>query len=177
MPPRKALSDYPPHIQDQIGRALHGPKRPILATPRPESPPEPVQIPQTQPKAAKQPLYPFTLWLEYRVPSLNTVLYRSRWSVAQNKTVAKKALYNCLRQLGASYPTSPKGMMHVLITCYVIRLRDADNSCCKFLIDQMRYAALLKDDDPGSMELTVRQVRVSKRKLEGTKVVLAEALP
>lgn len=56
------------------------------------------------------------------------------------------------------------------------RLLDADNFAggCKPIIDQMRYAQLIPDDDPASIELVFRQAKVATRKEEGTLITIEE---
>ena len=60
----------------------------------------------------------------------------------------------------------------VRITRHACRLLDADNFAggCKPLIDQLRYAALIPDDDPQSVELQFRQEKVAKKHLESVTV-------
>lgn len=60
------------------------------------------------------------------------------------------------------------GRVVVRITRHACRLLDADNFAggCKPLIDQLRYAALIPDDDPESVELQFRQEKVGKRTLK-----------
>lgn len=60
----------------------------------------------------------------------------------------------------------------VRITRHACRLLDADNFAggCKPLIDQLRYAALIPDDDPASVELQFRQEKVTKKTLESVTV-------
>lgn len=60
----------------------------------------------------------------------------------------------------------------VRITRHACRLLDADNFAggCKPLIDQLRYAALIPDDDPQSVELQFRQEKVAKKHLEAVTV-------
>lgn len=121
--------------------------------------------------------YPLTLWLDYRVPSLNTLLGKNRFALMRHKAAAREALAATLADF-PGYPQNPAGRMHVLVTCYVCQPRDADNPCPKLVIDALRHAGLLRDDDPGAMALTVNpEVKVAKRKLEGTKIVIVPALP
>lgn len=49
---------------------------------------------------------------------------------------------------------------------------DADNFAggCKPLIDQLRYARLIVDDDPSSVEITFRQEKVQTKAAEMTTV-------
>ena len=63
------------------------------------------------------------------------------------------------------------GRIVVRITRRAARVLDIDNFAggCKPLIDQLRYGALIPDDDPGSVEVVFRQERV-KKKEEGVRV-------
>lgn len=58
------------------------------------------------------------------------------------------------------------------ITRRSTRLLDADNLAggCKPLIDQLRYAKLIPDDDPASVEILFRQQKVATKQEEGTEV-------
>lgn len=128
-------------------------------------------------KRALSSPYPLTLWLDYHIPSLNTVLGKTPWAVVKMKKKSAAAVHAALAVMG-KYPQNPKGRMHVIITCYVCQPRDTDNPVPKFMIDEFRACGILRDDDPGSMFHTMNpEVRVSKRKLEGTKVVICQALP
>ena len=53
-----------------------------------------------------------------------------------------------------------------------VRLLDADNFAggCKPLIDQLRYAKLIPDDDPESVEILFQQTKVATKKEEGVEV-------
>lgn len=72
---------------------------------------------------------------------------------------------------GATLDGSPQGegkgpgRIVVRITRRAARPLDADNYAggCKPLIDQLRYAALIPDDDPESVEIVFRQERVKKK--------------
>ncbi len=150
------ISSFNPRVQAQISAQLHPAPRAAIGLPKIS--------------------YPFSLWLDYRIPSLNPLLGR-KWRAIKEKTVAKKALAAALL-VARNLPKNPAGRMHVIITSYVCQPRDTDNPVPKFLIDQLRYAGILRDDDPGSMFHTMNpEVKVAKRKLEGTKVTIAEALP
>lgn len=58
----------------------------------------------------------------------------------------------------------------VRITRCAVRLSDVDNAIggTKFLIDRLRYENLIPDDDPGSIDLQFRQVKVATKKEQGT---------
>ena len=64
------------------------------------------------------------------------------------------------------------GRAHVSIDRRSLNLLDKDNlyGSVKFLCDALRYAGLIADDDPESIELTVTQRRVGTRKETGTLV-------
>jgi hypothetical protein len=53
-----------------------------------------------------------------------------------------------------------------------VRLLDADNFAggCKPLIDQLRYAKLIPDDDPESVEILFVQSKVKTKKEEMTQI-------
>ena len=58
-----------------------------------------------------------------------------------------------------------------------IRLLDADNYAggCKPLIDQLRYAKLIPDDDPESVEILFVQTKVQTKKEEMTQVEITRS--
>ncbi len=174
--PRRTLDQYPARLQGQIVAALH-PKMPPQASaspaPRPAKPLAGMVTPtkQTSGKCGAYG-YPFTIYLSYRVPSLNRV--SGRWGKVEANRVAAKALAAVLPILG-KYPRQGATRLHLLYTSYVCQLRDVDNPTTKFLNDAFRAAGLLRNDDPACMTLTYNpEVRVNKRALEGTKVTFVE---
>lgn len=161
---RFTLSSLRPGLQEQVVAALHPAK------------PSPARKNATL-RPPTHPVYPFTLWLDYRVPSLNTVLGGGIWTKTKHDRLAANALHAALA-ICPSYPRQGSGRLHVIVTCYVCQPRDADNPTTKFLNDQLRKCGLLRNDDPSCMALTVNpEVKVNKRKLEGTKLTLVECLP
>ena len=72
--------------------------------------------------------------------------------------------------------TTRPGRVTLRITRHACRLLDADNFAggCKPLIDQLRYAALIPDDDPASVELQFRQEKVAKKTLEMTTIEITK---
>ena len=74
---------------------------------------------------------------------------------------------------------SRKARTTLIVTRCAFSLLDADNFAggCKFLIDQLRYANLIKDDDPETVEIIFRQVKVKTSEEEMTKVeIICEAV-
>lgn len=65
------------------------------------------------------------------------------------------------------------GRTIVCITRYGVRLLDTDNAYggCKPLIDALRYAGHIRDDDPASIQLIVTQKKVKKDQT-GTSVII-----
>jgi hypothetical protein len=59
-----------------------------------------------------------------------------------------------------------------------VRLLDADNYAggCKPLIDQLRYAKLIEDDDPETIEITFRQAKCKTKAQEMTTIEIREAV-
>jgi hypothetical protein len=68
-----------------------------------------------------------------------------------------------------------KNRTTLCITRRAVSLLDADNFAggCKPLIDQLRYAKLITDDDPGSVEILFRQVKVKTKAEEMTQIEIA----
>jgi Holliday junction resolvase RusA-like endonuclease len=64
----------------------------------------------------------------------------------------------------------------VRITRYSCRPLDCDNYAggCKPLIDQLRYAKLIRDDDPESVQIEFIQVKVPKKSQERTEIEIKE---
>lgn len=68
------------------------------------------------------------------------------------------------------------GYKRVCVTLHLRRLRDVDNAYggIKPLVDALRHRGLIADDDPGSIELVMRQYKC-KVKDERTEVMIEEA--
>lgn len=58
------------------------------------------------------------------------------------------------------------------IICHRVRLQDEDNSLFKPLVDQLRYAGLIPEDDPATIKLETDQIRVKTKKEEGTEILI-----
>lgn len=65
----------------------------------------------------------------------------------------------------------------LIITRYACRLLDADNYAggCKPLIDQLRYAHLIEDDDPETIEITFRQAKCKTKVEEKTTIQITRS--
>ena len=63
------------------------------------------------------------------------------------------------------------------ITRYSTKTLDVDNLAggCKPLIDQIRYAKLIPDDNPESVEITFNQVKVKSQKEQRTEIRITQA--
>lgn len=163
-----ALSKLPRGLQDQVAALLHRGRNESAKTTNGIS---------DHDRLLGAPTYPFTIWLDYQVPSLNTLLGKNWRVLIPIKRLARDSLALALMKHGA-HPTAPAGRMHVILTSYVITPRDSDNPCPKFLIDAVRRCGLLRDDDPQSMALTYNpEVRVHTEAAEGTRLTIVEALP
>lgn len=68
---------------------------------------------------------------------------------------------------------------HLRIDRRACRLLDIDNFAggCKALIDALKEAQLIPDDDPASLEVSFVQTRVRTRKEEGTHLTLTPGVP
>lgn len=62
------------------------------------------------------------------------------------------------------------------ITRHSTKLLDADNFAggCKPLIDQLRYAKLIADDDPETVEILFRQAKVKTKAEERTEIEIRQ---
>ena len=86
---------------------------------------------------------------------------------AKPQPAPRQALVNsCQRE------DSRKNRVTLIITRCSCSLLDADNYAggCKPLIDQLRYAKLIADDDPETVEILFRQIKVKTKAEEMTKV-------
>lgn len=65
---------------------------------------------------------------------------------------------------------------HIRITRYSCRPLDCDNYAggCKPLIDELRYAKLIRDDDPESVQIEFIQVKVAHKAEERTEIEIKE---
>ena len=65
---------------------------------------------------------------------------------------------------------------HIRITRYSCRPLDCDNYAggCKPIIDQLRYAKLIKDDSPEDIEVEFKQVKVKTKAEERTEIEINE---
>ena len=65
----------------------------------------------------------------------------------------------------------------LIITRHACRLLDADNYAggCKPLIDQLRYAHLIEDDDPETIEITFRQAKCKTKAEEKTTIQITRS--
>jgi Holliday junction resolvase RusA-like endonuclease len=52
----------------------------------------------------------------------------------------------------------------VRITSFNCQLQDPDNTFCKYHVDALRYAGIIKDDRAADIDLFVYQVKVKTRK-------------
>jgi hypothetical protein len=65
---------------------------------------------------------------------------------------------------------------HIRITRYSCRPLDCDNYAggCKPIIDQLRYAKLIRDDSPEDIEVEFKQVKVKTKTQERTEIEINE---
>lgn len=64
----------------------------------------------------------------------------------------------------------------IRITRYSTRPLDCDNYAggCKPIIDQLRYAKLIKDDSPEDIEVEFKQVKIKTKDQERTEIEISE---
>lgn len=67
------------------------------------------------------------------------------------------------------------GRVRVSVTSYRRRLADLDNLAPKYFVDCLRYAGIIPDDDPQSIDYTVSQIKVRKKEEERTTIEINEA--
>ena len=65
---------------------------------------------------------------------------------------------------------------YVRITRYSTRPLDCDNYAggCKPIIDQLRYAKLIKDDSPEDIEVQFKQVKIKTKAEEHTEIEISD---
>lgn len=90
-------------------------------------------------------------------------------------TLAKHAPKQTLEQLPKRKETCGN-RTHIRITRYSTRPLDCDNYAggCKPIIDQLRYAKLIKDDSPEDIEVEFKQVKVKTKANERTEIEISE---
>lgn len=64
------------------------------------------------------------------------------------------------------------GIRSVSVISRRIRLLDADNLCCKFHIDSLRYLGILAGDSPKHITLSVSQEKVASKADECTLITI-----
>lgn len=90
----------------------------------------------------------------------------------QSQPATRQTLVNtCKRE------TPRKNRVTLIITRSACSLLDADNFAggCKPLIDQLRYAKLIADDDPETVEILFRQVKVETKAEEMTQIEITRS--
>lgn len=67
------------------------------------------------------------------------------------------------------------GRFRVCVTSYRRRLADLDNLAPKYFVDCLRYAGIIPDDNPQSIDYSVSQIKVRKKEEERTEITIDEA--
>lgn len=77
-------------------------------------------------------------------------------------------------EVGAPQAQNPRRYL-VRITCYRLRLLDKDNlyGGCKFFVDALRYARIVREDDPEAIDLQISQVKVKSEDLERVEIEIS----
>lgn len=90
-------------------------------------------------------------------------------------TLAKHAPKQTLEPLSKGEEARSR-RTHIRITRYSCRPLDCDNYAggCKPIIDQLRYAKLIKDDSPEDIEVEFKQVKVKTKTNERTEIEISE---
>ena len=69
---------------------------------------------------------------------------------------------------GAEIQTGGPRRARVRITVCTTRLRDPDNTVCKWLVDGLRYAGLIRNDTEQDIHLEIAQRKVKTKQEQGT---------
>jgi Holliday junction resolvase RusA-like endonuclease len=90
-------------------------------------------------------------------------------------TLTKHATQQTLESLSQGKETRST-RTHIRITRYSCRPLDCDNYAggCKPIIDQLRYAKLIRDDNPETIEVEFKQVKVKTKTQERTEIEINE---
>jgi hypothetical protein len=90
-------------------------------------------------------------------------------------TFAKQALKQTLDALREREEARSR-RTRIIITRYSCRPLDCDNYAggCKPIIDQLRYAKLIRDDSPEDIEVEFKQVKVKTKTQERTEIEINE---
>jgi len=90
-------------------------------------------------------------------------------------TLTKHAPKQTLESLRKGKETS-RQRTNLRITRYSCRPLDCDNYAggCKAIIDELRYAKLIQDDDPETIEVEFKQIKVKHKAEEHTEIEISE---
>jgi hypothetical protein len=95
------------------------------------------------------------------------------------KHAPKRSLVKVHKTEEPSQICTPKGnpQYHLSITRFSTKTLDVDNLAggCKPLIDQIRYAKLIPDDNPESVEITFTQIKVKTQGEQRTEVSITKS--
>jgi len=92
-----------------------------------------------------------------------------------SNTVTKRPAQQALEPL-SKRKEKVSNRTYVRITRYSTRPLDCDNYAggCKPIIDQLRYAKLIKDDSPEDIEVQFKQVKIKTKAEEHTKIEISD---
>jgi Holliday junction resolvase RusA-like endonuclease len=90
-------------------------------------------------------------------------------------TLAKHAPKQTLEPLPETKETR-SNRTRIVITRHSCRPLDCDNYAggCKAIIDELRYAKLIQDDDPETIEVEFKQIKVKHKTEEHTEIEISE---
>lgn len=103
------------------------------------------------------------------------IAYEQRSKASRKIQCAEPEQVVCHDPLAAS-PGTPQSAPSVIVRIvgYRTRLLDPDNFCggCKYLIDGLRHAGLLRDDTAHEIKLETSQVKIAWNCQERTEIVI-----
>lgn len=107
----------------------------------------------------------------YKAPDGNYYFTPTRVSNPVTKRPAQQALVTLPKR-----KEKVSNRTYVRITRYSTRPLDCDNYAggCKPIIDQLRYAKLIKDDSPEDIEVQFKQVKIKTKAEEHTKIEISD---
>lgn len=152
MPPRISAKDLPPHLRKQLETQLSQPKatKGTSRDPAVELTKAIESLKTCQHEVLSQPNRFIFRFIGARLLSLNAIyrlhhMQRKRYKDAWHSAVQQAAL---LGRAEHGYPIKVDGQCRIEILRYSKRFLDVDNIVPKPLIDGLRHAGVILEDDP-----------------------------
>ena len=110
---------------------------------------------------------------------LQQVLSKSKYSIATTDFRSRSAPElepNFIHEPLATAPLQKTNSPRFRVTVHSVRKRllDEDNACEKFLIDQLRYAGLISNDNPALTTISTTQRKCEEEEVEHVEIIVEE---